>query len=50
MAQPPTGLIPTIPFTDAGQWLELSVSVPTATTHKDSLKPVPDPALEPQGL
>ena len=47
---PTVGLMPTTPFTDAGQVTEPSVSVPTATTQRFAETATPEPALEPQGL
>ena len=48
--KPTVGLMPTKLFTDAGQVIEPSVSVPIATAHKLAATAAPEPALEPQGL
>jgi hypothetical protein len=50
LTNPTVGLIPTMPFTEAGHTIDPSVSVPTAITHKLADTATPDPALEPQGL
>ena len=50
LTNPTVGLIPTIPFTEAGQTIEPSVSVPTATTQRFAATATPEPELDPQGL
>ena len=50
LTRPTVGLMPTIPFTDAGQVTDPSVSVPTATTQILAATAAPEPELEPQGL
>src|SRR5439155_4649962 len=47
---PRVGLIPTIPFADAGQTTEPSVSVPTASAQRLAATAAPEPELDPQGL
>src|SRR5258708_3949109 len=44
--KPTVGLIPTSPFTDDGETMEPSVSVPIAMAHKLADAADPDPALE----
>jgi hypothetical protein len=50
LISPNVGLIPTIPFVDAGQTTEPSVSVPTASAQRFAETAAPDPELDPQGL
>ena len=50
LTRPTVGLRPTIPFTDAGQVIEPSVSVPTAAAHKFAATATLEPDEEPQGL
>ena len=40
----------TIPFTEAGQVTEPSVSVPIATVQRLAATALPDPELDPHGL
>src|SRR5579863_4427291 len=49
-SRPTVGLIPTMPFMDAGQTTDPSVSVPTATAHRLAATAAPEPELEPHGL
>ena len=44
------GLIPTTPLELAGQMMEPSVSVPTATAHRSAETATAEPELEPHGL
>ena len=48
--KPTVGLIPTKPFTAAGDTMEPSVSVPMAMVHKLAAAAEPEPALDPDGL
>src|SRR5689334_3517432 len=48
--RPMVGLMPTMPFTDDGETMEPSVSVPTAAAHKLAATATPDPELDPDGL
>ena len=50
LKRPTVGFNPTMPFTEAGQVIDPSVSVPIATAHKLAETATPDPELEPQGL
>src|ERR1039457_6102537 len=50
LTSPTVGLIPTIPFMDAGHTTDPSVSVPTATMHRFAATPAPDPELDPHGF
>ena len=50
LTSPRVGLIPTRPLAEAGQTMEPSVSVPTATAPRFAEMAAPDPELEPQGL
>src|SRR5262249_35690678 len=50
LTKPSVGLIPTIPFVVAGQTIEPSVSVPTATLQRLAETATPEPELEPKGL
>ena len=43
------GLMPTTPLSAAGQRIEPSVSVPTATGANPAATPAPEPELEPPG-
>ena len=47
--RPTVGLKPTMPQTVAGQTIEPSVSVPTATVAKEAPMAEPEPAEEPHG-
>jgi hypothetical protein len=47
---PSVGFIPTIPFIEAGQTTEPSVSVPIAMAAKLAETATPDPEDEPHGL
>src|SRR5215212_10467189 len=49
LTRPSVGLMPTTELTDAGQTIEPSVSVPTATTAKAAAMATAEPELEPQG-
>ena len=49
LSNPTVGFMPTVPFTDAGQTIEPSVSVPTATAQRLAATAAPEPALEPHG-
>ena len=49
LTNPSVGLIPTTELTDAGQTIEPSVSVPTATAARLAAMAAADPELEPQG-
>ena len=50
LTSPTVGLMPTTPLADAGQTIEPSVSVPTATAPKLADTAAAEPELEPQGL
>src|SRR5262249_14765061 len=50
LTSPSVGLIPTIPFVVAGQTIEPSVSVPTATLQRLAETAQPEPELAQQGL
>src|ERR671914_1206389 len=50
LTRPSVGLIPTMPHADAGQTIEPSVSVPTASGARFADTAAPEPELEPQGL
>src|SRR5215213_6584107 len=50
LTRPSVGLIPTTELTDAGQTIEPSVSVPTATAAKAAAMAAAEPELEPQGV
>src|SRR5215210_5332380 len=50
LTRPTVGLMPTTPLADAGQTIDPSVSVPTATAPKLAETAAPEPELEPQGL
>ena len=50
LTSPTVGLIPTMPLFVAGQTIEPSVSVPTASGARLAETATPDPELEPQGL
>src|SRR5215204_1930056 len=50
LTRPTVGLMPTTEFADAGQTIEPSVSVPTATLAKVAAMAVAEPELEPQGV
>ena len=47
---PTVGLMPTQPFTDAGQMIEPSVSEPTAICTKSAATAAPDPDDDPPAL
>ncbi len=47
LTSPTVGLMPTSPFTEAGEVIEPSVSVPTATAARLAAMAAPDPELEP---
>jgi hypothetical protein len=49
LTRPTVGLIPTTELADAGQTIEPSVSVPTATLARLAAMADADPELEPQG-
>src|SRR5918997_6525255 len=49
LTRPSVGLIPTTELTDAGQTIEPSVSVPTATVARLAAMATAEPELEPQG-
>src|SRR5215213_4307745 len=49
LTRPSVGLIPKTELTDAGQKIEPSVSVPTATAARLAAMATADPELEPQG-
>src|SRR5687768_274028 len=48
--RPTVGLIPTSPFTEEGEIIDPSVSVPMLTTQRLAAVALPDPELEPEGL
>jgi hypothetical protein len=48
--KPTVGFIPTKPFTEDGETIEPSVSVPIAIAHKFADAAEPDPALDPLGF
>ena len=50
LTAPTVGLRPTMPFTEAGESIEPSVSVPMAAAQKLAAAPTAEPALEPEGL
>src|SRR6266566_8940058 len=50
LIKPSVGLIPTMPFADAGETIEPSVSVPTATAQRLAATATAEPELEPEGL
>src|SRR3954468_13553323 len=50
LVSPTVGLIPTPPFSCAGQTMEPSVSVPIDAAQKFADAAAPEPELEPQGL
>src|ERR1039457_6067356 len=50
LTRPAVGLKPAIPFDDAGQTMDPSVSVPMAAAQSFADTPAPEPELEPQGL
>src|SRR5918994_3499182 len=50
LTRPSVGLTPTTELTDAGQTMEPSVSVPTATAAKLAAMATAEPELEPQGV
>src|SRR5437867_4643550 len=50
LINPSVGLMPTIPFTDAGDKIEPSVSVPIATAQRFAATAAPEPELDPDGL
>src|SRR5262245_40954294 len=50
LTSPTVGLIPTMPFTDEGDTMEPSVSVPMAAAHRFAATATPDPELEPDAL
>jgi len=47
---PSEGLMPTMLLWEAGQTMEPSVSVPTASTAKSAATATAEPELEPQGV
>src|SRR5262245_61611260 len=47
---PTVGFTPTTPHADAGDTIEPSVSVPTATTQRSAATAAADPELDPDGL
>src|SRR5215211_8555988 len=49
LTRPSVGLIPTTELTEAGQTIEPSVSVPTATAAKLAATATAEPELEPHG-
>src|SRR5215208_416991 len=49
LTRPSVGLMPTIELTEAGQTIEPSVSVPTATAARAAAMATAEPELEPQG-
>jgi hypothetical protein len=50
LTNPTVGLIPTTPFTEAGQLMDPFVSVPIATAQKLADTAAAEPELDPQGL
>ena len=50
LTRPTVGLSPTRPFTDAGQMMLPSVSVPMPTAARLAAIAAPVPELEPHGL
>ena len=50
LTRPSVGLMPTRPLQEAGDVMEPSVSVPTATAHRLAEAAAPEPELEPDGL
>src|SRR6266550_6620153 len=50
LTRPSVGLMPTIPFAEAGQTTEPSVSVPIAAAQRLAATAAPDPELDPHGL
>src|SRR5204863_2266787 len=50
LVSPTVGLIPTMPFTPAGQTIEPSVSVPSATVTRFAETAIAEPELEPHGV
>src|SRR5918911_420847 len=50
LVRPTVGLMPTMPFDEAGQRIEPSVSVPSDTATRFAETADADPELEPQGV
>jgi hypothetical protein len=50
LISPSVGLMPTIPLNEAGEMIEPSVSVPTATAHKLDATATAEPELDPDGF
>src|SRR5437762_2176951 len=50
LIRPTVGLIPTMPFTDEGDMIDPSVSVPIAAAHRFAATAAPEPELEPDAL
>jgi hypothetical protein len=50
LVNPTVGLIPTTEFSDAGQIMEPSVSVPSVTAAMLAAAAMDDPVLDPHGL
>src|SRR5918998_1505045 len=50
LTSPTVGLIPTIPVAEAGQTIDPSVSVPTATAPRLAETATAEPELEPHGF
>src|SRR5580698_10537245 len=50
LISPTVGLMPTRPLIEAGETIEPSVSVPTATAHRLAASAAAEPELEPDGL
>src|SRR5580700_11595040 len=50
LISPTVGLIPTTPHTPAGDTIEPSVSVPTASGARPAATATPEPELDPDGL
>src|SRR5689334_22328293 len=48
--KPTVGLMPTNPFSDEGDTIEPSVSVPTPSAHRFAETAAPVPELEPEGF
>ena len=50
LTSPTVGFKPTMPQDDAGETIDPSVSVPTATVHRSAATATPEPELEPEAL
>jgi len=50
LTSPTVGFTPTSPEADAGETMDPSVSVPTATAPRFAAMAAPEPELDPEGL